>query len=36
MSQRNPFQVIRSTYQPPESLRKDGMGSVKKLMRIMR
>ncbi|MBK6777629.1 MAG: hypothetical protein IPG74_17925 [Flavobacteriales bacterium] len=36
MSQRNPFQVIRSTDQPPESLRKDVMGSVKMLMLIMR
>lgn len=36
MSQRNPFQVIRSTDQPPDNLRKDVMGSVKMLMLIMR
>lgn len=36
MSQQNPFHVIRPTDQPPESLRKDVMGSVKMLMLVMR
>lgn len=36
MSQQNPFHVIRPTDQPPDSLRKDVMGSVKLLILFMR
>ncbi len=32
----NPFKIIRSTDQPPESLRKEVVSSVKFLMLIMR
>ena len=32
----NPFKIIRSTDQPPESLRKDVVSSVKFLMLLMR
>lgn len=32
----NPFKIIRSTDQPPESLRKEVMSSVKFVMLIMR
>jgi hypothetical protein len=32
----NPFKLIRSTDQPPETLRKDVVSSVKFLMLIMR
>lgn len=36
MSQQNPFRIIRPTDQPPESLRKEVMSSVKLLMLVMR
>lgn len=36
MSKQNPFHVIRPTDQPPDSLRKDVMGSVKLLILVMR
>jgi len=32
----NPFKIIRPTDQPPESLKKDVMGSVKFVMLLMR
>lgn len=32
----NPFKIIRSTDQPPESLRKDVVSSVKFIMLLMR
>lgn len=32
----NPFKLIRSTDQPPESLRKEVLGSVKFVMLLMR
>ncbi len=32
----SPFKIIRPTDQPPESLRKDVMGSVKLLMLLLR
>ncbi|MBK9760253.1 MAG: hypothetical protein IPO90_09865 [Flavobacteriales bacterium] len=32
----NPFKIIRSTDQPPESLRKEVVSSVKFLMLMMR
>jgi hypothetical protein len=32
----NPFKIIRPTDQPPESLRKDVVSSVKFLMLLMR
>jgi len=32
----NPFKIIRSTDQPPESLRKEVVSSVKFLMLVMR
>ncbi|HQW05928.1 MAG: hypothetical protein IPH05_09790 [Flavobacteriales bacterium] len=32
----NPFQIIRSTDQPPEHLRKEVMTSVKLVMLVMR
>jgi hypothetical protein len=32
----NPFKLIRSTDQPPETLRKDVVSSVKFLMLLMR
>lgn len=32
----NPFKIIRPTDQPPESLKKEVMGSVKWVMLIMR
>lgn len=32
----NPFKLIRSTDQPPETLRKEVLGSVKFVMLLMR
>ncbi len=32
----NPYKIIRPTDQPPESLKKDVMGSVKFVMLILR
>lgn len=35
MSQ-NPFQIIRPSDQPPENLKKEVIGSVKRIMLLMR
>lgn len=32
----NPFKIIKSTEQPPESLKKEVMGSVKSLELVLR
>lgn len=32
----NPFKIIRSTDQPPENLKKEVIGSVKRIMLLMR
>jgi hypothetical protein len=36
MNQRNPFQIIRPTDEPPVELRKEVLGSVNFMMLVMR